>query len=159
MAITTRYLQDRRPSRPPNPENIRKRAAAKAKTKNCHNPPQVRPPSPARRQHESESEEEDAEDEAYVEPAPAANQIQHPANHVAHAAQRVQAPVVICINESDGETKKKKHDAMFYQIKGKIQKKLWRVCKFVTCADDRMKVAQKCTTLKTRGFRVFKYIL
>ena len=107
MATTTRHLQDRCPSRPPNPENIRKRAAAKAKTKNRRNPPQVRPPSPARRQRESESEEEE----------------------------------------------------MFYQIKGKIQKKLWRVCKFVTCADDRMKVAQKCTTLKTRGFRVFKYIL
>ena len=118
MAPTTRHLQDRRPSRPPNLEKIRKRAAAKAKTKNRRNPPQVR------RQPESESEEEDAEDEPYVEPAPA-NQIQPPANHVAHAAKRVQAPVVICINESDGETKKKKHDAMFYQIKGKIQKKLW----------------------------------
>ena len=124
MAPTTRHLQDRRPLRPPNPENIRKQAAAKAKTKNCRNPPQVSPPSPARRQPESKSEEEDAEDEAYVEPAHA-NQIQPPANHVAHAVQRVQAPVVICINESDGETKKKKHDAMFYQIKGKIQKKLW----------------------------------
>ena len=143
MAPTTRHLKDRRPSRPPNPETIRKRAA-KAKTKNCRNPPQIRPPSPARRQPESESEEEDAEDEAYLEPAPA-NQIQPPANHVAHAAQRVQAPVVISIVEdSDGETKKKKkHDPMFYQIKAKIQKKLWRVCKFVTCADDRMKVAQK----------------
>ena len=107
MATTTRHLQDRRPSRPPNPENIHKRAAAKAKTKNCRNPPQVRPPSPACRQPESESEEEDAQDaEAYVEQAPA-NQIQPPANHVAHAAQCVQAPVVICINESDGETKKK----------------------------------------------------
>ena len=138
MATTTRHLQDRRPSRPPNLEKIRKRAAAKAKTKNRRNPPRVR------RQPESESEEEDAEDEPYVEPAPA-NQIQPPANHVAHApAQRVQAPVVISIDESDGETKKKKHDAMFYQeIKGKIQKKLWRVCKFVTCADDRMKVARK----------------
>ena len=153
MAPTTRHLQDRRPLRPPNPENIRKRAAAKAKTKNCHNPPQVRPPSPTRCQPESESEE------AYVEPAPANQIVQPPANQVTHAAQRVQAPVVICINDSDGETKKKKHNAMFYQIKGKIQKKLWRVCKFVTCADDRMKVAQKCTTLKTRGFRVFKYIL
>ena len=142
MAPTTRHLKDRRPSRPPNPETIRKRAA-KAKTKNCRNPPQIRPPSPARRQPESESEEEDAEDEAYLEPAPA-NQIQPPANHVAHAAQRVQAPVVISIDDSDGETKKKKkHDPMFYQIKAKIQKKLWRVCKFVTCADDRMKVAQK----------------
>ena len=125
MAPTTRHLQDRRPSRPPNPENIRKRAAAKAKTKNRRNHPQVRPPSPARRQPESKSEEEDAEDEkAYVEPAHA-NQIQPPANHVTNAALRVQTPVVICINESDGETKKKKHNAMFYQIKGKIQKKLW----------------------------------
>jgi len=74
MAPATLHLQDRRPSRPPNPENIRKRAAAKPKTKNRHNHPQVCPPSPARRQPESESEEENAEDEAYVEPAPA-NQI------------------------------------------------------------------------------------
>ena len=107
MAPTTRHLQDRRPLRPPHPENIRKQAAAKAKTKNCRNPPQVSPPSPARRQPESKSEEEDAEDEkAYVEPAHA-NQIQPPANHVTNAALRVQTPVVICINESDGETKKK----------------------------------------------------